>query len=172
MRIVSIFAGRLFSFHYNDEAENELKRLLNLWNDPEYLHNFIYRHKHDIAGQSVETIVQQILDNIEEIEQRLYEFATGEFEKLDTFFKPLDNLEYQLKVLSRQKGRKNYLRIYAIKIDENCFVITGGAIKFTHLMEEREHTINELKKLDRCKQFLNEHGVFDNDSFYGFLNEQ
>lgn len=136
------------------------------------MHNFIYRHKHDIAGHSVETIVQQILDNIEEIEQRLYEFATGEFGKLDEFFKPLDNLEYQFKVLSRQKGRKNYLRIYAIKIDENCFVITGGAIKFTHLMEEREHTIKELKKLDRCKQFLKEHGVFDNDSFYGFLYEQ
>lgn len=171
MKIVTIFAGRLYSFHYNDESENELKRLLNLWNDPEYLHNFIYKHKHDI-GNSVEVVIQQILDNIEELEESLYELATGEFEKLDTFFKPLDNLEYHFRILSRQKGRKNYLRIYAIKIDENCFVITGGAIKFTHLMEERKHTINELKKLDRCKQFLNEHGVFDNDSFYGFLIEQ
>ena len=30
MKIVHIFGNKLFSFYYDDEKENELKRLLNL----------------------------------------------------------------------------------------------------------------------------------------------
>lgn len=39
-------------------------------------------------------------------------------------------------------------------------------------MEDREHTIIELGKLDRFRAFLQENGVFDADSFYEFMNEQ
>ena len=34
-------------------------------------------------------------------------------------------------------------------------------------MEEREHTKNELTKIERCRDFLKEQGIFDADS----LNE-
>lgn len=79
------------------------------------------------------------------------------------------NSEYQFQILSLQKGRKNYLRIDALRIDDDCFVITGGAIKLTHLMEEREHTANELQKLEVAKQFLKANDIYDSDSFYEFL---
>ena len=71
----------------------------------------------------------------------------------------------------RQKGRKNYLRIYALRIDKNCFVITGGAIKFTHLMQDRKHTQLELNKIEMCRNYLKENGIIDADSFYEFLNQ-
>jgi hypothetical protein len=106
------------------------------------------------------------------IEVEEYVITNEVAKRLEEFFKPLDNQEYQITILSKQKGRRNHLRIYALKIDDNCFVITGGAIKFTHFMEDRVHTDEERMKLNRCKQFLNENGVFDCDSFYGFLCEQ
>ncbi|MBK8833138.1 MAG: hypothetical protein IPN60_20280 [Saprospiraceae bacterium] len=56
--------------------------------------------------------------------------------------------------MSKQKARKNYLRLYAIRIDEDCFVITGGAIKLTHLMEDSPHTSKELTKLEKARSFL------------------
>jgi len=38
-------------------------------------------------------------------------------------------------------------------------------------MEEREHTANELIKIERCRNFLRENGVMDADSFFEFLIE-
>lgn len=91
---------------------------------------------------------------------------------MEEFFKPLDNQEYHIVELSKQKGRKNYLRLFAIKIDNNCFVITGGTIKFHHLNKDRPHTKKEMQKIDRCRDYLKDNGVFNSASFYEFLNEQ
>lgn len=40
MKIVSIFAGKLYAFQYEGEAEDEYTRLMNLWIDAEYLSLF------------------------------------------------------------------------------------------------------------------------------------
>ncbi|NLA24310.1 MAG: hypothetical protein GX879_05015, partial [Bacteroidales bacterium] len=67
---------------------------------------------------------------------------------------------------------ENQLRYYAIKIDDNCFLITGGAIKMSQKMQEHPDTNNELKKLNKAKEYFKEIGVFDAESFYELLNEQ
>ena len=36
-------------------------------------------------------------------------------------------------------------------------------------MQEREHTQKELDKLNACRDFLKQNGVFDQDSFIDFL---
>ena len=169
MKIVRIFDEKLFAFHYDNEDENELSRLLDLWSDVSYLYQFLKDNKQDIGSLPIGKLTEQILADAEYINDFLERLSNNENEKLEYFFKPLYNSEYQFQLLSLQKGSKNYLRIYALKIDENCFVITGGAIKFTHLMEDRAHTDNELHKLASAKQFLKAHGVHDSDSFYEFL---
>lgn len=40
MKIVSIFAERLFSFHYENEDSNEYERLLDIWTDVSYLMDY------------------------------------------------------------------------------------------------------------------------------------
>jgi len=169
MNIVSIFADKLFSFHYDNETENELKRLLSLWNDVSYLHQFLKENAQDSGSIPIEELLHRIIADANYIDDLLYSLSKNQNEKLESFFKPLHNSEYQFQLLSLQKGRKNYLRIYAIKIEENCFVITGGAIKLTQSMRERNHTEKELDKLEKAKEFLKSNGVFDSDSFYEFL---
>ena len=39
--------------------------------------------------------------------------------------------------------------IYAIKLEPGIYVITGGAIKLTRTMQEREHTLRELAKMEK-----------------------
>ena len=173
MKIVSIFDGKLFAFLYQGENMNELKRLLDLWNDNEHLFSFTKQHQKDLPKNiEIEDLIELLIDDANIIDEFLIEIGTNKNRTFDEFFKQLDNQEYQLKVLSRQKGRKNYLRLYALKIDSNCFVITGGAIKFTHLMQERSHTNAELSKLNKCKEFLRNNNVFDRDSFYEYLKEE
>lgn len=172
MKIVSIFAAKLFAFHYPNEDVNELRRLLNCWNDIEYIYNFLKENESDIQNRTIEELAEQIIFYAHEIDITLYELSKSKSNRLESFFMPLDNKEYRLKFFSKQKGKINCLRIYALKIDENCFVITGGAIKLTHLMEDREHTTKELQKIDKCREFLKENSIHDSESFYEFLIEQ
>ena len=53
----------------------------------------------------------------------------------------------------------------------NVYIVTGGAIKLTATMQEREHTQKELDKLNACRDFLKANGVFDQDSFIDFSQE-
>lgn len=173
MKIVAIFDNRLFSFRFPNENEHELIRLLNQWNDPQYLYQFITKNIADVQkGVNVLQLANQISDDANKIDDLLYELGINIKGNFELFFKQLDNNEYQIKNLSKRKGRKNYLRLYALKIDTNCFVVTGGTIKFTHLMKDRKHTQLELQKLDACRQFLKSKGVLDAESFYEFIEEE
>ncbi|WP_286856444.1 MULTISPECIES: hypothetical protein [Sphingobacterium] len=172
MKIVNIFAYRLFAFHYEGELDNEYDRLMDLWYNAEYVYDFVKANKNDIPeNKNVKKVSEQIMDDAILIDETLVEITKSDDRSLSQFFKPLHNQEYKVKVLSLQKGRESYLRIYAIRIDEDTFVITGGAIKLHHLMEDREHTREELSKLDSAKDYLESKGIFDEDSFFEFLNE-
>lgn len=59
----------------------------------------------------------------------------------------------------------------AIRLEKNVFVITGGAIKLTPAMQDRQHTQEELNKLNLCRQFLLDNDVFDSDSFISMIEE-
>lgn len=76
-------------------------------------------------------------------------------------------MELQLsKGSAKSRWRRNpKLRIYAIRIDEDTYVLTGGAIKLTHKMEEAEATRKELDKLMDVKRWLKNKGV----AFHGDL---
>lgn len=118
MKIVTIFENQLFVFHYRNEEENEFRRLLNQWNDTAYLYQFINQNKTDAPkGVSIQTLISQLIENANEIDDVLYEISTNTKKSLEEFFKPLDNQEYRIVELSKQKGRKSYLRLYAIRID-------------------------------------------------------
>lgn len=179
MKIVPIFEDKLHAFHYEGEEENEYDRLINSWYDPTYLYEFLTEHEADWQQNkdsqkcTKQQLVNLLLDDAEYIDDKLIEITESNEKQLSDFFKPLDNKEYKCDVqLSMQKGRKSYLRLYAIRIDDNIFVITGGAIKFHHLMEDKEHTKIELAKIKKARDYLKSQSVLDEDGFNDFLNEQ
>jgi hypothetical protein len=178
MKIVPIFAPNLFAFVLKNEKTkaynkfNELEKTLNLWNNTDYLYQFARDNQTLISEYtSIEKFIETVNSLAVEIEQKIE--LLSESGDLNDFFKALRNNEYKFDVnLSRKKGKNRFLRLYAIKIDENCFAITGGAIKLTRLMKEHTLTNAELIKLEKCKSFLEEEGIYDADSFYEFLNEK
>ena len=165
MKIVSIFAANLYAFHYEDESDNEFARLMDCWTNVEYLSSFAKMN----GIKDIKKFIEDILSNAEDIDDFLFHLHEN-IESFGRYFEPLKLTEYN-KVLSFQKGKikKNQLRIYAIKIDENCFVITGGAIKMSQTMQDHPDTNIELKKLNAAKAFLESQGVFDADSFYEII---
>lgn len=66
---------------------------------------------------------------------------------------------------------KSWLRLYAIKLSVGIYIITGGAIRLTRTMQEREHTLQELEKMEKVRNFLIREQVFDEDSFTYYQQE-
>ena len=170
MKIVSIFAEKLFAFHYEHEQLDEYGRLLELWNDPEYVFNFAEKNKDFIErlGYSFDDFIEYVLSDAELLENLLLEYECNEL-IMDACFQPLHNEEYQCRILSLQKKKCKFLRLYAIRIDSNCFVITGGTIKITRTMQEHPETNKELQKLKSCKNYLQLKGVFNDESFFELI---
>ena len=168
MKIVRIFADQLFAFHYDNEVDNEFDRLMELWTDVSFLKS--YANKNNI--DDVTTFINDILQDAEQIQDFLGNLNHNN-QPYGFYFEPLQESERN-KLLAFQKGKikKNRLRYYAIKLDANCFAITGGAIKMSQKMQEHSDTDSELTKLKIARTYLDKNGVFDEDSFYELLIEQ
>lgn len=168
MEIVSIFAVQLTSFRYGPDQPDEFSRLFSQWQDPEFLHQFFTEHIEDLqsgffGAVSLKAAIRQTRDEARRLERALLQLASGTRDNLDSIFVPLKPQEPIELPRSKAKGdtQRSWLRIYAIKVQPNTYIVTGGAIKLTKTMQDRTHTIVELKKLERCKDFLYEEGITD-----------
>ena len=155
--------------HYAEEPVNEYDRLMELWTDISYIRNF----GKTSSISDLQEFVDSVRKDAERIEDLMQEIRDGK-RTLNSFFRPLNDLETGFKELSLQKGklRRSYLRLYAIKIDEDIFLLTGGAIKIANRMEDSAHTILEKQKLNNIKDFLRSQDIFDADSFYELIIEE
>ena len=175
MKIVAIFADKLFAVHYSNQKDNELKRILKSWSTPIFLVDFVINNSKDTIHFDRDELIECLIDDVNALEDIINNCAKNDgITDFDNFFKPLNNNEYREIILSERKGRQNFLRLYAIKIDKNCYLITGGAIKFpnVHNMRDRPHLQEELNKLNRCKTFLKHNNIFDKDSFFELINSE
>jgi len=95
---------------------------------------------------------------------------------LKSIFKPLKSNAENPSNLLRTKAygttMASWLRLYEIKVDSNMYIITGGSIKLTQRMEDRKHTMQELIKLDMCREFLRSEGIFDEAGMVEFLESE
>lgn len=98
-----------------------------------------------------------MLENIEE----------GDTPDLDSHFKPLDGEFYyiteHIPMKSYSPGRPPLLRLYAIKMGSNCYLITGGGIKLADTIQNspglKDHVINNII----VRTYLKENGILDED---------
>ena len=104
------------------------------------------------------------MEETEEMEDLLFYFSERGFKgrgaELQQVFRPLDNFEYAIATHRKSKARikRGWLRLYAIRLAGNCYVVTGGAIKLT-LEMKRDHLKDELKKLEQVKQYPRINGI-------------
>ena len=171
--------GRLWAVRYDGEDDNVLYDLIDKWNDVLWLRLFFKQNWADMCSfYSVVDVNQAIEDTIEDAdvpERKLLDASSSA--NLDELFHPLENFRTSDALLGKEKARpkvngrhSSWLRLYAIKLSGGVHVITGGAIKLTLKMEERDHTRAELAKLEKVRNFLLSEGVIDDDSFIEYMN--
>jgi len=169
MKLCSIFvdeAGQsgIWSIRFDGETESEFHRLFDSMLNTEWLYKFFTANSSDLESgyfdnvEVGEAIIKTIRE-VEAIDRVLHRYASGGFSEmgvsLQHLFKPLNNHEYSILPLQLSKARlyTGWVRLYAVRIAENCYVVTGGAIKLTRLMN-RPHLQEELNKLKLVKRFL------------------
>ena len=112
--------------------------------------------------------INEIVEDIHQLDVFLNEINHNK-DHLSSYFENLSTYEPRILALQKGKRRKSKLRLYAIKIDENVYLITGGAIKITQKMQDHPDTANELKKLNQVKDYLKQNHITYDDAFYDFL---
>ena len=164
--------GKLWSTVYDGEEENVLSQLLGNWLDPVYLREFFDANIADLESYfHISNVDLAIFDTVKDATTLACLILDLKPEiPLESLFRPLENSRLGEMILSKEKakgkevsGHASWLRIYAIKLDKDVFVITGGAIKLTRTMQERSHTLRELERLERVRNFLLEEGAVDID---------
>ena len=171
--------GRLWAVRYDEQEDNALEVVFHDWNDINYLSTFFQKNIADLERyfkiSDIELAINDTLADAEQLECVVFDLNPDV--DLDELFRPLDNLQASEFLLSKEKakghrisGHASWLRLYAIRFEHNSYLITGGAIKLTRTMAEREHTNQELTKLETVRQYLLENGVSDLNSFKDFLN--
>jgi hypothetical protein len=182
MKFERIIEGKdhLWAVRDMNMPNNELAALFQKWNDAEYLWEFFLENQEDLQEyfyiERISEAVEDTIDDAEQLERLILEIPYTD--NLDELFHPLGSTDLVIRELTREKarcwgrlGHASWLRVYAIRLEKNVFVITGGAIKLTLVMQDRFHTMEELNKLNSCRQYLLDNGVFDSDSFISMIEE-
>ena len=171
--------GRLWAVHFEGENLNELDRVFTQWNDAGWLLKFFRENFNDLVSffkiTKLDEAVYDTMADSDQLECLILDISPDA--NLDELFRPLENSRASEMMLSKEKARlqsrpkhASWLRIYAIKLNPGIYVVTGGAIKLTRTMQEREHTLKELEKMEKVRQYLVANGVIDDDSFNDFIN--
>ena len=168
--------GRLWAVRFNKDNQNALQKVMSQWSDAGWLADFFTQNIDDLISYfritSIEDAIYQTMEDRDELACIIMDISPDA--NLDRFFRPLDNNRISEMLLGTEKGRLNrgsWLRLYAIKLRVGIFIITGGAIKLTKTMREREHTLQELEKMEKVRNFLIQEHVFDEDSFIDYQKE-
>ena len=144
------------------------------------MRNFFKANLEDLTSYfKITDVNQAIYDTIDDSErlQCLIMDISPEAD-LDKLFRPLDNSRTSEMIFGKEKARlhntpkhASWLRIYAIKLEPGIYVITGGAIKLTRTMQEREHTLVELARMEKVRRFMLDNNIMDKDSFDDYRKE-
>ncbi len=164
--------GRLWAARYDEMEDNILYITFKNWLDIDWLEQFFYENSADLLQYfSITSLDEAVFDTFSDaIRLQSVILDLSPYADLDALFKPLDNNCTTEMLLNKEKakgfrtsGHPSWLRLYALKLEPQTYVITGGAIKLTYTMKERQHTIDELHRLERVRNFLIENGVVDLD---------
>ena len=179
MRFEELVKGKLWAVRDENEDCHALEILLDHWNDVIWLNAFFVENQIDLLSYysvSIEEAIMQTIEDSDKLENMLLKLA--EDDDLERLFRPLDNNETSNSLLQKDKARlqerprhSSWLRIYAIRLSNGAYIITGGAIKLTRTMAEREHTQAELDRIEKVRNYLLSEHIIDDESFIDYIAE-
>ncbi|MBO5407263.1 MAG: hypothetical protein J6A27_07115 [Bacteroidales bacterium] len=184
MEVVRIYGEWLYSIQFDEEDLNEYVRIFKQWHNLDYLEKFFCDNAEYIdspfwknAGlhpDEPEISAQRVLDEANGLEEYICKLVEnmnlGIKPDFDEYFHFLGGKYKCLWTLEPMKsygtGNPSLLRLYAIKIDKNCYLIVCGGIKLGTTIQNSPVLKDEVfKKIDKVLQFLRANGIEESDDF-------
>ena len=195
MKIVRIFAsedlenkGGLLAIRYKKGEKDAYERNFDFWFDATEVIKYLQANEWYLTddyfkkqNKSIDELQEQIEKEANDLHDFFLDLENSNFEGnislLEHIFKPLNNRESYGTELQKSKSpddkRRPLIRLYAIRIHKNLFIVTGGAIKLTGQMGEHDDTDKELEKLEIVRDFLKANGLTTaNDLIYYYENNE
>ena len=180
MTFDSIIPDSLWAVRYDGEKENAFYQAFDQWSDPIWLRDFFFQNKNDLNEHfkitNIDKATYETIDNADKLQCLILDLALES--NLEQVFRPLEPSRTGDVLLGKEKAKgesvqhSSWLRIYAIKVGDSSYIITGGAIKLTATMQERGHTLAELQKMETVRNYLISEGVVDSEGFIDLLQTQ
>ena len=131
----------------------------------------------EFYNESVEEAIFSTIEEAEVFEATIRRVAKiGKFKTQsalqDLVFYPLHKKDQTYKLQETRAygtGNKSWLRLFAVRISPECFVVSGSAIKLTEAMGEKDHTKIELIKLKITAAYLKQNGLLEEEDF-GYID--
>lgn len=172
VKIEEIYGPHLYSVTYGRSKFCELDRLLCEWSDMEKVLDFFEENGSCLSSDfwngslTPEAATNQVLQEAADLEDYLYELAKnadkGATPDFDSFFHCLDGEFYadieNIPVKAYGRQRPALLRLYAIKLDSNCYLITGGGIKLKRTIQDSPGMEKILPNIRKVKTWLKNEG--------------
>ena len=168
----------LLSAKFNEKEElSTFEQMVEDLNNPIWVRNFVKARKellkdpfHKKWGRTENSLALQVRSEINRFLTELAEaHRIGKTELCQFLERSFDSLHAsdRLHSLRRSKlkpiGKKSLVRIYAVRISPQLFIITGGGIKLTHKIEEDEMLKTELRKLEVLKSYLEANNIYNTE---------
>lgn len=174
LKLISIFANHIWSIKYSPKEKDVYTLLFNKWQDIVYVNDYFDMNwdlvsKSDIwKNYTKAELISIVRDEAKFMESYFinlfYNVKKGNRPDFDKLFTSLGSEDSQLYKLFKCKAygssrKPAILRFYAIQVETNAYVITGGGIKLTKTMNECKHLNKELKHLNKVQKWLKDEGV-------------
>lgn len=182
MEIVEIFKDWLYSINFDENDLTEYHRVFREWHDLDYLVDFFTTHKSYIDTDfwrnsgldpnNPEKSAARVIEEADHLESYIRELVkncnNGDSPDFDEYFHFLGG---KYKCLWSLEPVKSYgtsipslLRLYAIKLDSNCYLIVYGGIKLGSTIQNSPVLKdNVFQKIDSVIRFLKANGITDSE---------
>ncbi len=182
MEIVEIYSDSLYSIQFDEEDLNEFDRVFKEWHDLNFLVKFFtenaaavntpFWQKAGLDFSAPELSAQRVIDEANDLEAYIRELVgnveRGEVPDLDEYFRFLDG-KYKCvcslaPVKSYGTGLPSLLRLYAIKLDSNCYLVVYGGIKLGKTIQESPVLKQQVfNKIDKVLNYLKVNGITERE---------
>jgi hypothetical protein len=182
VEIVAIYPDWLYSIQFDEEDLNEYHRVFREWHDLDYLVDFFATHKAalqtpfwqdaGILPDQPEKSAKRVTEEADQLEAYIQTLVSncqqGTAPDLDQYFRLLGGKYKYLWTMEPVKSygtrQPSLLRLYAIRLEANCYLIVYGGIKLGSTIQNSPVLRDQVfHKIDAVLNYLKANGIVDSD---------
>ncbi len=182
MDILEIYKGCLYSIKFDGADTDEYSRILALWKDLDYLVDFFKTNAKEVAQPfwreaglnpdtpiaSAERVASESIVLATHIHELARNAKAGKIPDFEDFFHPLGGKYSYVRELEPHKSYGTFnpslLRLYAIKLERNVYLIVFGGIKLGSTIQNSPGLKDQVfSRIDNVISFLKANGIVEGD---------